>query len=319
MEKIMVSIICNTYNHEKYIEEALLGFLSQETSFEYEILIHDDASTDRTPEIIREYEKKYPKLIKAIYQNENQYSKKVRITANIQFPRAQGKYIALCEGDDYWTDKSKLQRQYDLLEKNPDINICAHAAYNEIDGKIDGKLFPQKEDSIFSVENVILNDGDFVATASLMIRRTVFENIYQFYNFSASDYAIQMMGAIEQGMIYIGRPMSIYRLRTPGSWSAGTHNNQEVKIKHLEKMVQFFTLVGNELPDKYADAIEFQRNTYMFDLAKAKGDYEALKSVKKELCIRRNWKLYGYYIPRIRVRKFIKFHLPVVCWKLMKS
>lgn len=319
MGNIMVSIICNTYNHEKYIEEAILGFVSQETSFEYEILIHDDASTDQTADIIREYEKKYPKLIKPIYQTENQYSKKVRITANIQVPRAKGKYIALCEGDDYWTDKSKLQRQYDLLEKNPEINICAHAAYNEIGGKIDGKLFPQKEDGFFLVENVILNDGDFVATASLMIRRSVFENTYQFYDFSASDYAIQMMGAINRGMLYIGRPMSIYRLQTPGSWSARTHNNREIKIKHFEKMVQFFNLVGNELSDEYADVINFQKNTYKFDLARIKGDYDELKSIKKELCIRRQCKLYGYYIPRIRVRKFVKFHLPVAYWKIRKS
>lgn len=315
----MVSIICNAYNHEKYIEKALLGFISQETTFEYEILIHDDASTDRTADIIREYEKKYPHLIKPIYQTENQYSKKVRITANIQFPRAKGKYIAFCEGDDYWIDKSKLQRQYDLLEKNSEINICAHAAYNEIDGKIDDKLFPQKEDGIFSLENVILNDGDFVATASLMIRRSVLENIYQFYIFSASDYAIQMMGAINQGMLYIGRPMSIYRLQTPGSWSARTHNNREVKIKHFEKMVQFFNLVGNELPDEYADVINFQKNTYMFDLARAKRDYVVLKEAKRKLCSRTNRKLYSYYIDRIRYRKFVKFHLPIAYWKLNKS
>lgn len=101
MDKLMVSICCITYNHEKYISEALESFLMQKTSFKYEILIHDDASTDNTAKIIREYEKKFPEIIKPIYQIENQYSKGNKINLVYNFPRAKGKYIAICEGDDY--------------------------------------------------------------------------------------------------------------------------------------------------------------------------------------------------------------------------
>lgn len=126
MNEIMVSICCLTYNHEKFIKDALEGFVNQKTSFKYEILIHDDASTDGTVEIIKEYEKKYPDLIKPIYQKENQYSKKIRATLTYQFPRANGKYIAMCEGDDYWIDENKLQKQFDILEKNNDISLCVH-------------------------------------------------------------------------------------------------------------------------------------------------------------------------------------------------
>jgi glycosyltransferase involved in cell wall biosynthesis len=120
----LVSVCCITYNHEKYIREAIEGFLMQETSFPIEILIHDDASTDKTADIIREYEAKYPNIIKPIYQTENQYSKGVGISATYQWPRAKGKYIALCEGDDYWTDPYKLQKQVDFLEANPEYGIC---------------------------------------------------------------------------------------------------------------------------------------------------------------------------------------------------
>ena len=127
-ENIAVSIICNAYNHENYIRDAIESFLMQKTDFAFEILIHDDASTDRTPEIVKEYEKKYPEIIKAIYQKENKYSKGVDIDITFQYPRVQGKYIAVCEGDDYWTDAYKLQKQYDALEKNPHIDMCAHAA-----------------------------------------------------------------------------------------------------------------------------------------------------------------------------------------------
>ena len=121
----LVSISCITYNHEPYIVQALNGFLMQKTSFPFEVLVHDDASTDRTADIIREYEKKFPKIIKPIYQKENQYSKGfTSVTATWNFPRAQGKYMALCEGDDYWIDENKLQMQVDFLEHNPDYGLC---------------------------------------------------------------------------------------------------------------------------------------------------------------------------------------------------
>lgn len=121
----LVSICCITYNHAPYIRECLDGFMMQKTNFPIEIIINDDASTDGTTEIIKEYEARYPDIIKPIYQIENQYSKGVRgMYANFCFPRAQGKYIALCEGDDYWTDPLKLQKQVDFLESHPDYVMC---------------------------------------------------------------------------------------------------------------------------------------------------------------------------------------------------
>lgn len=102
----------------------------QKTTFPFEILIHDDASPDGTADIIREYEKKYPLLIKPIYQTENQYSQgKTSVSATWNFPSAKGKYIALCEGDDYWIDENKLQMQADFLEKNPEYGMC-YTDYN---------------------------------------------------------------------------------------------------------------------------------------------------------------------------------------------
>ena len=120
----LVSILCDTFNHEKYISQALDGFIMQQTSFPFEIIVHDDASTDNTAQIIREYELKYPDLFVPIYQTENQFSKpEVNIWTDITFPKARGKYIALCEGDDYWTDPLKLQKQVDFLEENPEYGM----------------------------------------------------------------------------------------------------------------------------------------------------------------------------------------------------
>jgi len=123
----LVSICCLAYNHEPYIRECLDGFMMQQCDFKFEVLIHDDASTDGTADIIREYEAKFPEILKPIYQTENQYSKGLRnISARLNYPRARGKYIALCEGDDYWTDPLKLQKQVDFLEGNPEYILACH-------------------------------------------------------------------------------------------------------------------------------------------------------------------------------------------------
>lgn len=122
---LVVSICCITYNHEKYISDALDGFLMQETDFPFEILIHDDASTDNTPDIIRKYEEKYPDIIKPIFQKENQKSKLGSgMNPTFNYPRAKGKYIALCEGDDYWTEPLKLQKQVKFLEARDEYSLC---------------------------------------------------------------------------------------------------------------------------------------------------------------------------------------------------
>ena len=111
----LLSIFCITYNHAPYIKDAIEGFLQQKTNFPVEIVIHDDASTDGTDNIIKEYEKKYPELIIPIYEKENQYSQGVRINRDIMMPKIRGKYMAICEGDDYWTNPNKLQKQVDYL------------------------------------------------------------------------------------------------------------------------------------------------------------------------------------------------------------
>ena len=124
--KPCISICCLAFNHELYIRQCIEGFLMQKTLYSFEVIIHDDASNDNTANIIREYEVKYPETIKPIYQIENQWSKGIKPSPTFVWPRAKGRYIALCEGDDYWTDPYKLQKQVDFLEQNDDFVLVGH-------------------------------------------------------------------------------------------------------------------------------------------------------------------------------------------------
>ena len=120
----LVSVCCATYNHERYIESALDGMLRQRADFPFEILVHDDCSTDGTQAILRRYAQRYPGVVLPLLQTENQYSKGVPINETFNFPRARGRYIALCEGDDYWTDENKLSRQIAYLTAHTDCTFC---------------------------------------------------------------------------------------------------------------------------------------------------------------------------------------------------
>lgn len=127
MNKPLVSVCCLTYNQEKYISDAIEGFLMQRTSFPVEVIIHDDASTDKTGEIIKGYAERNADLFVPLFQVENQFSKGENPFIKNILPRVSGKYIAFCEGDDYWTDPLKLQKQTDFLESNPNYGmICTN-------------------------------------------------------------------------------------------------------------------------------------------------------------------------------------------------
>lgn len=257
MNDVKVSVICNTFNHEKYIRDAIEGFLIQKTDFPFEVLIHDDASTDGTADVIREYEKKYPNIIKPIYQKENKYSKGEDISFKYQIPRVKGKYIAICEGDDYWSDSFKLQKQYEAMEKHPEIDICAHAAkkISANKGDVICDIKPSERDCIFDMGKVILGGGGFVATNTLFYRKELNNNIPKFRRFCHLDYTIQMHGSIRGGMLYLVDNMSVYRASVPGSWTYRM-KNKDLYRKHIEKILKMFDLLNVETAGRYSEIIK---------------------------------------------------------------
>ena len=267
MREIKVSVICLAYNHEAYIRDALEGFVTQQTDFAYEVLVHDDASTDRTAEIIREYEKKYPDLINVIYQTKNQYSQGVNIGIEFLWPKVKGKYIAYCEGDDYWVSPHKLQRQYEALEQHPGLDICAHSSWILTrDGTMQESAV-SASDTILTAEQVIAGNGDYVSTNSLMYRAVINHNMPAFRKKFDYDYTLQIHGSLRGGMYYLSEPMSVYRACAAGSWSENVSRNLQVKIEHHLRMLEMLDCLDCDTNYRYSEAVERAQYIYKRGLA----------------------------------------------------
>lgn len=217
MSDIVVSISCITYNHEPYIRECLDGFLMQNTNFTYEILIHDDASTDNTQIIIQEYEKKYPDIIKPIYRTQNQYSQGVRRVNKFNFERARGKYIALCEGDDYWIDPLKLQKQVDFLEANSEYTLCFHNAvkvyYEDLQETENfNNLSISKEIYLDQIINKWI-----IPTASILFRYSILPLPLWANEIYSGDITLALLAISKGRVFYLDSVMSVYRINKKGS------------------------------------------------------------------------------------------------------
>ncbi len=231
--KPTVSIICNTFNHGLYIGQCIDGFICQKTNFIFEVLIHDDASTDNTQEIIKEYQNKYPDIIKPILQVENQYQKGKNNWVEFQFPRATGKYIALCEGDDYWTDPLKLQKQVDFLEKNPEFAICHHnvKVINQDDSSVSHLSNPNQKHETNIIDLCYKN---YIYTQSSVFRNCVFPLPKWFEKLEIGDYPLFMLIAQQGKIKFLDEVMAVYRINTQGIWS--TKQAEEKQLKWIEML-----------------------------------------------------------------------------------
>lgn len=282
MEETLITVICLTYNHEKYISRCIDSIINQDTSFKYEILIHDDCSTDSTSKIVKEYAEKYPNLIRTIIQEHNQYSLGINIVDDLVIPISKGEYIAICEGDDYWVDKNKLQRQIEAMRKNDNCWICAHEVQivNREGSKIIGKIAPDKKNKIFGVDDVIKGDGDFVGTNSLLIKKDAFLKYSNIRKIYPLDYFLQVMGALNGGMLYLNKTMSAYRFCSEGSWTERMQNNKEQFCIHYQRMILALENLDNVTNGKYYYTIRKKINYQKYNLFMLKK--EPIKLLQKQ-------------------------------------
>ncbi len=327
-QQIGVSIFCAAYNHEKYIRDALEGFVMQKTSFPFEVLIHDDASTDGTAAIIREYEEKYPEIIKPIYQKENQYSQGIKITPTYQLPRARGKYVAFCEGDDRWTDPLKLQKQYEALEMQPNCVACMHyvqaikADSGEPTQQIPPFNIPNRLDTVEYIRLMAEQKRThYLQTSSYFVIK---EKLQKYWGeevgfrdtVGVGDAPLLLWLSVEGDFFIIPEFMSNYRQQVKGSWTARIYSLPEKKVQHQLSMYKMFfefnkytkyqykTHVDNCLK-KIRNEIYVSQGAYKLSLPEIKELGELTKDDKKEI--------------RYKIRETKRYNRKIKCWKFFKK
>lgn len=267
MEDIKVSVICTAYNHAKFIREALESIVTQKTDFKFEVIVHDDASTDNTAEIIQEYAEKYPEIIKPIYQLENQHSKKLprQVIGTFIMPKVRGEYVAFCEGDDYWCDDTKLQQQFDAIDNDKDITLCVHRVQciNE-DGSKRAQTRPVFNKAIFKTGKMknndaltalfLISDNYPFQTSSYFVRKEIIDKVYDYTNcgetFSTPDMLILYFSLAFGKYYYIDKTMSCYRMFVKNSWSSTIRDMSDKNeiVKYRENLIY-----GKKKIDEYTE------------------------------------------------------------------
>ncbi len=271
MEKnIMVSVYCLAFNHEAYIRDALEGFVSQKTDFPYEVFVHDDASTDGTAAIIREYAEKHPQIIKPILQEENQYSKGIKIMHTHILPRMTGKYIAICEGDDYWCDPQKLQTQVDFLESHPDHSACVHNTLRKDMADGSQQLMFGGDAYTVTPEKAISHGSAAYQTSSLMYRRELALERPAFVTSikGIGDYPLAIYLSLKGKIHYSPKVMSVYRANVNGSWTKRVEADPVKLAKVNESIIAMLQMADEFSEGKYHGA---------FAKVQARCEYKILK------------------------------------------
>lgn len=314
---ILVSVSCITYNHGKYIRDALDSFLMQKCDFKYEILIHDDASTDDTADIIREYEARYPDIIKPVIQKENRYSCGIRnISGVYNFPRARGKYIAMCEGDDFWTDPKKLSLQAGYMEAHPECAMTLHSAkIISMDGAWheNDVIRPYESDRLIPPEEVVSKRANY-PTASLMIRTEYAKKLPGYYfRCPVGDIPLHLYMASVGTVYYFDRMMSVYRSGSEGSWSNDIESGESaVKWKaHLEAMGDLYRDFDRETSGRFHNAAEEAVRRESFLVSLKLGDLSVLKK-------RENRKFKNELPVMQRHLLMLKFYCPAL-WEILRK
>lgn len=324
-DEIMVSVFCTCYNHEKYIRDCLDGFIMQETNFKFEVLVHDDASTDNSANIIREYETKYPDIIKPTYQTENQYSQGIHISTEILLPKAKGKYIAFCEGDDFWTDNNKLQKQYNALNSFKKCNLCIHRVdkiihdtkehINYIPNKLSSSQVIEKgmlikyrcnENQIFHISSFFLTKNSYI---EFIIKRKKYFNIV-----GMGDYSLILFYGYYGNAYYLSDIMSCYRMGVPGSWSQTNNKFQNLNINNIKTSIKSMEMLKTLLDGNYDDEIDNGiENKLKIHLAQAYLWYIISNDNKFK-----NFKTYNNYIQILSKRNVLN-NIVLIYWIKIKT
>ena len=276
------------YNHEKYIAQTLQSFVEQKTTFPFEIVIHDDASTDSTAQIIRQFEEKYPQLIQPIYQTENQYSKNIKVSRTYLYPRATGKYIAFCEGDDYWIDPYKLQKQVDYMESHPNCTLCFTNGQCEKNGVLSGRVLPWVNwtkkayipgDADYNMGQMVLLD--YVPTASLLFRTAHIQAAPALSPQSFAGDTFLRLYLTSLGYAHcIDEDTCVYRFGVTGSVTTQWQQNAKKSVAFLDSMHALLDDMNAITENRYNTQIQEMKLRLDCKKLMAQRDFSSLRQKK---------------------------------------
>lgn len=267
--EIMVSVRCTCYNHEKYLRQALDGIVMQKTNFKFEVIIHDDASTDHSQDIIREYERKYPDIIRPIYQSENQHSRGIDILNQYIFPMVRGKYIAICECDDYWADPFKLQKQIDFLEAHEEYSACCHAycCVNENNDLI-RDVVRSGDNGDISIHDIIMN-YKLPQLATIVHRTNMIADKPDFFSrCKVGDYPLLLYLGTVGKVYYFCDQMSAYRIHEKGSWVDNAQRDPAFFKEHVELLKEMLCKYDAYSNYQHTDLVHLRMSNCDFILYK---------------------------------------------------
>lgn len=329
--EIKVSVLCIAYNHEKYIRKCLDGFVMQKTNFKFEVIVHDDASTDNTKQIIEEYNQKYPEIFVPIYETENQFSKKIAIIDDIMFPVSKGKYIAMCEGDDYWCDENKLQMQYDFMESHPECSACfTNTVIHDIKNKVADFNYNNWTDVHELTEKEVFELG-LVHTTTHFVRREALRKDKEDSKYWFGDY-VRKTSYYKFGKLYcLPYVTSVYNSNNDFGLTNMFYKNDSPKVIY-EKLIlvpEYLKNYNKKTGNKFLKA---NKKIIKSTLESLPPQLKNCLLKGKELS-RKNY----YYVNRellkneyykkvlekadfkLRVKLYLKYHCPYFIYKLIKK
>ena len=286
-----ITVVIMTYNQKDYIAKAIDSVLSQEIDVDFDVLVHDDCSDDGTYQIILDKQKEYPKKIKIIRQESRKFlidSFNMMIYKYV-VPHIKSKYVACCDGDDYWCDNSKLFKQYDFMENHSEYSMCFHSAYQlKRDGDMSSKWFIKDEGDI-DISNII-NDkpGVEIATSSIFLKSEVYKDFNEWRKaYPIEDVPMYITAALYGKIHRLKDIMCVYRQFASGSWSSQNIENIQRKIEHFEKTKTAILSFDEQTNNQYHDLVAKQVESCDYRIALIKKDFKTLFSKKYKRFIKR--------------------------------
>ena len=271
-QPLMVTIRCTAYNQEPYIRDCLEGFVMQHTNFRFEAIVHDDASTDGTASIIKEYAEKYPDIIKPIFESENQYSKHDGSLRRIMNEHTHGKYIAVCEGDDYWIDPLKLQKQVDFMESHPDFSLCGTNGLILWEEQIQRPNYFNSEMQSKEVSFKEVISKWFFPTAGLLYKKEI-NDIYPDWTSKiySGDLTLVLLAAYYGKIFYFSDYTCVYRKGLKDSASAIADKNRLYVLQQHKMLYTYYAkFTGGKFAIELADIISRINNQVSYLELKSK-------------------------------------------------